>query len=162
MHGLFNLHKPLRITSHDVVAQIRRGLRIKKVGHAGTLDPLASGVLIVCLGNATRLSEYLMASTKRYHARVKLGVNTTTYDAEGEITAQQDASAITRADLEAILPRFLGAIDQIPPIYSAIKQGGKSCMNWPAMDKATRSACRLVPCESITSRSNALSKANLS
>ncbi|MCU0498402.1 MAG: tRNA pseudouridine(55) synthase TruB [Anaerolineae bacterium] len=125
MHGVLNINKPLGLTSHDVVAQIRRGLRIKKVGHAGTLDPLATGVLIVCLGNATRLSEYLMATTKRYQARVKLGISTTTYDAEGTITAQHEVSGITQADIEAVLPRFLGAIDQLPPIYSAIKQGGK-------------------------------------
>jgi tRNA pseudouridine55 synthase len=81
--GFLNLNKPQGMTSHDVVATVRRGLHIKKVGHAGTLDPMADGVLVICLGGATRLSEYVMQSTKRYRARVHLGVTTDTYDAEG-------------------------------------------------------------------------------
>lgn len=123
--GFLNIDKPLGMTSHDVVARVRRGLKIKKVGHAGTLDPLATGVLVVCLGAATRLSEYVMNSTKRYRARVHLGMTTTTYDAEGEIIEQTDASHIQQADIEAALTSFLGDIQQIPPIYSAIKQGGR-------------------------------------
>jgi tRNA pseudouridine55 synthase len=104
---------------------VRRGLNLKRVGHTGTLDPLATGILIVCLGHATRLSEYAMNSTKRYLARVRLGITTTTYDAEGDITRQTDASHITPDQFEAVLPRFLGEIDQLPPLYSAIKKGGK-------------------------------------
>lgn len=127
--GFLNIDKPLGMTSHDVVAQIRRLLKqatgSKKVGHAGTLDPLATGVLIVCLGQATRLSEYAMVSTKEYHAKIHLGITTTTYDAEGEIVQSADASAVTQAQIEAALTPFLGAIEQVPPMYSAIKQGGK-------------------------------------
>jgi tRNA pseudouridine55 synthase len=123
--GFLNVNKPLHLTSHDVVARLRRGLRLDKVGHAGTLDPLATGVLIVCVGYATRLSEYAMASVKRYTARVRLGAVTTTYDAEGEVIVQKDPSRISQSDVEAILPRFMGEIEQIPPMYSAIKQGGK-------------------------------------
>jgi tRNA pseudouridine55 synthase len=123
--GFLNIDKPLGITSHDVVAKIRRATKIKKVGHAGTLDPLATGVLVICIGAATRLSEYVMNSTKRYRATVFLGVVTDTYDAEGEIIRQTDASHISRDRVENSLQAFLGDIQQIPPIYSAIKQGGR-------------------------------------
>ena len=125
LSGFLNIDKPLGMTSHDVVAAVRRGLHMKKVGHAGTLDPLATGVLIVCLGNATRLSEYVMASTKRYRARVRLGAVTATYDAEAEPTPVADPSHLTPADVEVVLPRFLGQIQQLPPIYSAVKRDGR-------------------------------------
>lgn len=123
--GFFNIDKPYGITSHDVVSKVRRGIGMKKVGHAGTLDPLATGVLLVCVGSATRLSDYVMHTHKRYQAHVILGVATTTYDAEGEITAQHPAQHITQADVEAHLPSFTGTIQQLPPMYSAIKKGGK-------------------------------------
>jgi tRNA pseudouridine55 synthase len=123
--GFLNIDKPLGMTSHDVVARVRRALNTKKVGHAGTLDPLATGVLIVCVGTATRLSEYVMHTTKRYTARVRLGQTTTTYDAEGELTEEHDAGHVTQAMVEAALPQFLGDIQQRPPIYSAIKKGGR-------------------------------------
>lgn len=129
MHGFINLDKPLGITSHDAVAQLRRTLKRAgvpaKVGHAGTLDPLATGVLILCVGSATRLSEYVMAERKVYEAIIQLGSATSTYDAEGEVTFQADASAIQAEQVLAVLPRFTGTIDQLPPAYSAIKQGGK-------------------------------------
>jgi tRNA pseudouridine55 synthase len=98
---------------------------VDKVGHAGTLDPLASGVLVVCVGSATRLSDYVMHTTKRYQAHVVLGTRTDTYDAEGRVTSQTPADHITQADVEALLPRFTGQIAQVPPSYSALKQGGK-------------------------------------
>src|SRR5690606_35701557 len=121
--GFLNIDKPLKMTSHDVVARVRRGLKVKKVGHAGTLDPLATGVLVICVGAATRLSEYVMHTQKRYTARVHLGVTTDTYDAEGETLQIRDASTVTRAGVEQALPRFTGDIQQVPPMYSAIKQG---------------------------------------
>jgi tRNA pseudouridine55 synthase len=125
MIGFLNINKPLGMTSHDVVAKVRRGLNMRKIGHAGTLDPLATGVLIVCVDAATRLSDYVMQSVKRYEARVHLGIVTETYDAEGQIVAQQDASHIRREDVERVLAQFTGDIDQLPPMYSAIKQGGR-------------------------------------
>lgn len=130
LSGFLIINKPDGMTSHDVVNVVKRVARQQsgqkiKVGHAGTLDPMATGVLVVCLGIATRLSEYVMASTKTYQARVLLGVTTNTYDADGEITQQRDASAITRADVEQALGQFQGQIQQIPPMFSAIKQGGK-------------------------------------
>jgi len=129
LNGFLNINKPLGLTSHDVVAKIRRKARqttaTKKVGHAGTLDPAATGVLVICLGRATRLSEYAMRSTKQYRATVRLGIVTNSYDAEGEIIREMDASHITQADVERVLPQFTGDIHQIPPMHSAIKQGGK-------------------------------------
>ncbi len=123
--GFLNIHKAQGMTSHDVVAKVRRGLKVKKVGHAGTLDPMATGVLVVCLGGATRLSEYVMQSTKQYHARIRLGETTDTYDAEGEIQLLRDAAHITREDVLSALTPFKGEIRQVPPMYSAIKQGGR-------------------------------------
>lgn len=127
--GFLNINKPLHLTSHDVVAAVRRRFRAatggKKVGHAGTLDPLADGVLILCLGAATRLSEYIMAGAKSYQAQITFGATTSTYDAAGDILSRRDASHISRAQIDAALPQFIGEINQIPPMYSAIKQQGK-------------------------------------
>ncbi len=123
--GFLNINKPAGLTSHDVVARIRRTFHLKKVGHAGTLDPLATGILIVCVGSAARLSEYVMRSNKRYRAAIHLGVSTDTYDAEGEIQQVRDATGITQAEVTAALQSFLGDIQQVPPMYSAIKQGGQ-------------------------------------
>lgn len=123
--GLLNLHKPVGPTSHDVVARVRRLTRIRKIGHAGTLDPLAAGVLVLGLGPATRVSEYAMRSPKRYRGTVRLGATTTTYDAEGEIVTQQPVGDLTQAQIEAGLEQFTGEIEQVPPMYSAIKQDGR-------------------------------------
>jgi tRNA pseudouridine55 synthase len=147
--GFLNINKGLNLTSHDVVAKVRRGLKLNKVGHAGTLDPLATGVLIVCVGNATRLSEYAMASTKRYVAKVQLGAVTTTYDREGEIVRQMDASHITHSDVEAVLPQFMGEIDQIPPMYSAIKQSGKKLYDLARAGQTVEREARRVTIESL-------------
>jgi tRNA pseudouridine55 synthase len=123
--GFLVVDKPRGMTSHDIVASVRRGTGVKGVGHAGTLDPMATGVLVVCLGGATRLSEYVMASDKLYSATVRLGIETDTYDAEGKTTAAADTSHLTRADIEAALMAFQGQVLQVPPMYSAIKQGGE-------------------------------------
>jgi tRNA pseudouridine55 synthase len=122
--GLLNIDKPKGITSHDVVARIRKLAGQHRVGHAGTLDPLATGVLLVCLGQATRLVEYLMASRKQYRATIRFGTATDTLDAEGLIVARSDPTAVTEDRLKAILPAFIGEIEQIPPVFSALKQGG--------------------------------------
>lgn len=122
--GLLNIDKPQGITSHDVVAAVRRGTGIKKVGHAGTLDPIATGVLIICVGNATRLSQYVMDHDKVYHATLRLGIDTDTYDVEGTIV-QTSENTISQNEVEAILPKFRGDVQQIPPMYSAIKKDGK-------------------------------------
>lgn len=123
--GFLNVNKPAGKTSFDVVAQVRRLTHVKRVGHAGTLDPLATGVLPVCLGQATRLVEYLSDSTKTYLAEIELGVTTDTYDAEGSVMQRSDPSAVTRAQVEAALATFLRQSQQTPPRYSAIKLKGR-------------------------------------
>lgn len=123
LDGILNLNKPLGMTSHDVVACVRRISGQKKVGHAGTLDPLASGVLLLCLGEATRVAEYLMAGDKVYRARIRLGITTDTYDAEGRISGQAEVT-VTRAQVEQELSTFVGHLEQMPPMYSALKHEG--------------------------------------
>ncbi len=123
LNGILNINKPQGYTSHDVVAVIRRMARGVRVGHAGTLDPLATGVLLVCLGRAVRVSEYLTEHAKTYRARVRLGIITDTYDATGTILAQ-NAVTVTRQQVKDALMSFLGTSVQTPPAYSAIKQDG--------------------------------------
>ncbi len=124
MNGILNINKPAGWTSHDVVAWVRRLLKIKRVGHAGTLDPLATGVLLVCVGPATRVAEYLMASPKSYRARVRLGIVTDTYDTEGAVIAAAPVPDLTQVELRAALAQFVGVSQQTPPAFSAIKQDG--------------------------------------
>ncbi len=142
--GFLNINKPAGLTSHDVVARLRRSLRLKKVGHAGTLDPLAIGVLVICVGAATRLSEYVMASRKRYQAVARLGVTTDTYDADGQVVQVRDASGVTRPDVEAALNAFRGDILQHPPAYSAIKQGGRKLYELARAGEVVEAAARPV------------------
>ena len=123
MFGFLNVYKPKGKTSHDVVAILRRLTKVKQIGHTGTLDPFAEGVLPVCIGKATRLIEYL-ADDKAYVGTVKFGVKTSTYDTEGEIV-KTSCEKIAENDLENILDKFRGEIEQVPPIYSAIKVNGK-------------------------------------
>jgi tRNA pseudouridine55 synthase len=128
LDGILNLDKPKGPTSHDIIDHVRGLTGIRRVGHAGTLDPMATGVLLVCVGKATRVSEYLMAGQKVYRARVRLGITTNTYDAEGQVapSASVDPVEISRAEVETALARFRGAIEQVPPMYSALKLKGKS------------------------------------
>jgi tRNA pseudouridine55 synthase len=126
MHGFLNIDKPAGPTSHDVVARVRRLSRQKRVGHAGTLDPAATGVLVVALGAATRLIEYVQdATAKRYRAVVRLGVTTTTDDAEGQITRTAPVPSLDPSELEAALAPFRGPIMQTPPMYSALHHQGR-------------------------------------
>ena len=126
LHGFLNIDKPAGMTSHDVVAYIRRAARQKRVGHAGTLDPAATGVLVVALGNATRLIEYVQdATSKRYLATVCLGATTTTDDAEGEVLTTAAVPAFDRAAIEQALAPFRGQIMQVPPMYSALHYAGR-------------------------------------
>ncbi len=124
LSGLLIIDKPVGPTSHDVVGRVRRVAGLRRVGHAGTLDPLASGVLLVCLGRATRLVEYLVGLDKVYETTVRLGQSTDTYDAEGEVTAERPVTT-TEADILAALPAFRGAIRQRVPAYSAVKRDGR-------------------------------------
>lgn len=122
--GVLILDKPLGLTSHDVVQHVRRASGVRRVGHAGTLDPLATGVLVVCVGWATRLAEYIQDSHKTYETAVRLGQTTTTYDAEGEIIAERPVM-VTAGEIAAALDAFRGDIQQQAPAYSAIKRNGQ-------------------------------------
>lgn len=124
-HGILNLRKPTGPTSHDCVARVRRALHVKRVGHAGTLDPLASGVLVIGVGNGTRILEYLQGLPKTYLAGLVLGQDTDTQDITGITVATADASAVTEAAVRAALEPFRGEILQVPPMFSALKSGGK-------------------------------------
>ena len=126
MHGFLNVDKPAGITSHDVVARIRRLSGQRRVGHAGTLDPAATGVLVVALGGATRLIEYVQHQTlKQYRATVCLGVTTTTDDADGEITARHPLPPLDRETVECALAPLRGTIWQTPPVYAALHHEGR-------------------------------------
>jgi tRNA pseudouridine55 synthase len=122
---MLNVDKPEGITSMDVLRRIKRASGQKRVGHGGTLDPFATGVIPVCFGQATRMMEYLIDGTRVYRAVVELGVETDTYDSQGAVTSRADASGITRQDLEVALAGFMGVIEQVPPMYSALKREGK-------------------------------------
>ena len=124
LSGILNINKPKGLTSHDVVEKIRKISGIQKVGHAGTLDPIAIGVLVVCLGKATRLVQFIMQSPKTYKATLRLGISTDTHDAEGKIINEVPVN-VTLEEIKEALQTFLGPIEQIPPLYSAIKVGGK-------------------------------------
>jgi tRNA pseudouridine55 synthase len=124
MDGILNINKPRGMTSHDVVARVRRLTNQKRVGHAGTLDPMATGVLLVCLGRATRVAEYLTGADKAYRAVLRLGIETDTYDAEGQVLSTLAVKA-SESDVRAALGKFVGQIDQVPPMYSALKRDGK-------------------------------------
>ncbi len=123
--GVLVVDKPVGLTSHDVVQIIRRGTNIHRAGHTGTLDPRASGVLVVLVGPAVRLSEYVSASDKRYQATVHLGSTTDTFDSEGKITSSGSVENISEEQFENALQQFIGEIQQIPPPYSAIKVQGR-------------------------------------
>lgn len=125
LSGILNVDKPAGMTSHDVVDAVRRMAGQRKVGHAGTLDPMATGVLLVCLGHATRVAEYLMAGRKRYRATIVLGATTDTYDAQGRTIATGGRIDFGRDEIEAALSHFVGRIEQVPPIYSALKHEGQ-------------------------------------
>ncbi len=151
--GILNLNKPLHITSHDAVAQVRRRYQAltqsRKAGHAGTLDPLADGVLVICLGAATRLSEYMMRGRKVYRAQVTLGATTSTYDAASEFLGHCDPGHITLEEVERSLRQFVGEIQQIPPMYSAIKIKGKKLYELARAGKTVERAARKVTVHSI-------------
>jgi tRNA pseudouridine55 synthase len=147
--GILNINKPRGWTSHDVVAKTRRLTGQRRVGHAGTLDPLATGVLLLCIGVATRVAEYLVASKKRYRCTLRLGITTDTYDADGQVT--KDAGAITTecSDIEALLPSFVGEIAQVPPMYSALKRGGRPLYELARQGKSVPREPRTVLIHSI-------------
>ena len=123
--GVLLLDKPQGCSSNHILQKVKHLFGAAKAGHTGSLDPLATGMLPVCLGEATKISAFLLDSDKRYHLQCQLGVSTTTGDAEGEVLETQDVSSITEQDVKAVLPEFIGKIEQIPPMYSALKHNGE-------------------------------------
>jgi tRNA pseudouridine55 synthase len=125
VNGILVVDKPAGISSNDVVQQAKRLFGAQKVGHTGSLDPLATGVLPLCFGEATKFSQYLLDADKKYWAQVRLGITTETADADGEVIAQADTSGITESQVTAALETFVGEIEQIPSMYSALKHQGQ-------------------------------------
>ncbi len=149
MDGFLNLYKPLGFTSHDCVAKLRRLLKTKKIGHAGTLDPMADGVLPVAIGRATRLLQFLPTS-KAYRAIVRFGVTTATDDLEGEVLTQQACPDVTEEQAIEHLTQFVGSIDQIPPAFSAIQVDGKRLYDLARAGLAVEVPMRTVEVFEIT------------
>lgn len=147
--GLLNIDKPSGWTSHDVVARLRRITGVRRIGHAGTLDPLATGVLVVCVGPATRLADYLMEGDKRYRATLHLGIETNTWDAEGEVVAEGDTAGLTPERVQGACAAFVGEFAQTPPLYSAIKRDGQPLYRWARRGRAVEVAPRMVSIRSI-------------
>ena len=125
VHGVFLLNKPLGISSNAALQKVRWLLRAEKAGHTGALDPLASGLLPICFGEATKFSHFLLDSTKRYQTTVQLGHSTTTGDVEGEVLLEQAVPELTEERIQQVLQQFVGETQQIPPMYSALKKQGR-------------------------------------
>ncbi len=143
MNGFLIVDKPAGITSHDVVDAVRRIAGTRRVGHAGTLDPMATGVLVLALGAATRLVQFIDGSDKTYRATLRLGETTTTYDADGDLVERRPVT-VNQADIEAALAGFLGDITQIPPMYSAVKVKGQKLYKLARQGKEIERAPRPV------------------
>ena len=125
VHGVVLLDKPAGLSSNNALVRVKRKLNAKKAGHTGTLDPFATGLLPLCFGEATKFAQDLLNADKTYETTIHLGVRTSTGDTEGDITTQQSAEYVTREDIDAALARFVGEIDQVPPMYSALKRDGR-------------------------------------
>ena len=151
LFGFLNIYKPVGITSHDVVAKMRKITGIKQIGHTGTLDPFAEGVLPVCIGKATRLIEYLK-DDKEYLATVQFGASTTTYDRDGEIVSTSDKKVLEE-DVRRALENFKGEISQTPPLYSAIKIKGKKLYEYARKGEIIEVQPRKVTIENIELKS---------
>lgn len=142
--GILNINKPPGMVSFAVVSLVRRVTGIRRVGHAGTLDPIADGVLPICIGRATRIVEYLVDAPKSYRARIRLGVTTDTYDSEGATIATADPAGVTLQELEAALLPFVGEIQQRPPMYSALKYEGQPLYRYARAGKEVPREMRTV------------------
>ena len=149
MNGWLLVDKPDGVSSHDVIQSARGWLRQRRVGHTGTLDPLATGLLVLCLGAATRLSEYLLGQSKEYHAVVRLGQTTDSYDADGAVTATRPVN-VGLAEVTAALHQFRGEIEQIPPAFSAIKSAGQRAYKLAREGNAVRLPARCVRIEQMS------------
>lgn len=142
--GILNIDKPSGMTSFAVVSLVRGLTGVRRVGHAGTLDPIAGGVLPICLGRATRVVEYIVDAPKAYRAVIRLGVETDSYDSEGAVTAVADPHGVTRDEVEEALLPFVGEIEQLPPMYSALKHKGKPLYHYARAGKTVPRTARKV------------------
>lgn len=158
--GVIPINKPKGMTSHNVVAKLRRILGIKRIGHTGTLDPDVSGVLPICIGKATRLSEYIMELPKTYIGQLTLGVSTTTQDSSGEIIAQIEVKELTEEMIKGTISSFIGEIEQIPPMYSAVKMNGKKLYEIARQGKEVERKPRTVTIHQLEIISIDLDRAN--
>jgi tRNA pseudouridine55 synthase len=155
MNGVIIVDKPAGITSHDVVDRVRKLLGVKKAGHAGTLDPMATGVLAVCVGEATKIASFLTGDDKVYEATMRLGVRTDTQDMTGRVLAEQE-TRVTDENVKAALAAFVGIINQVPPQYSAVKVRGKALYKWARKGVNVEAAARQVNIREIHVRDIAL------
>lgn len=128
MDGILNINKPTGMSSFDVVRVVKKAAKTKKVGHTGTLDPEASGVLPICIGRATKLVDYIMSDYKIYEVELKLGITTDTYDREGKVLQTSEVN-LSENDVKEVIKSFVGEIDQVPPMYSALKVNGQRLYN---------------------------------
>lgn len=124
MNGVLNIYKPKGMSSFDVVREVKKITKMQKVGHTGTLDPEATGVLPVCIGRATKIIDFIMNSNKVYEVQFKLGLKTTTYDMEGDIVEERDTSKLSYEEILEVIKSFIGEYFQVPPMYSALKKNG--------------------------------------
>ena len=147
--GLLLLDKPAGITSNAALGRVKRILGLRKAGHAGTLDPFATGLLVCAFGQATRVLAYLLDSDKRYHATLRLGQATTTGDPEGEVSSQAPVPDMTRAEWQRLLAQFAGRIQQRPPMFSALKHQGRPLYEWARAGVEVDRPCREVRIESL-------------
>ncbi|WP_019448349.1 tRNA pseudouridine(55) synthase TruB [Cupriavidus sp. BIS7] len=149
VHGVLLLDKPLGLSSNDALVRAKRLLRANKAGHTGTLDPLATGLLPLCFGEATKFSQDLLDADKTYEATVRLGATTSTGDAEGEIVVERPVTC-DRAALDAAIARFTGEIDQVPPMYSALKKDGKPLYEYARAGQTVERPARRVTIHAIS------------
>ena len=162
MDGVLVIDKPNGPTSFDVVRQVRSLLKLKKVGHTGTLDPMATGVLPLCLGEATKVAGFITEGDKAYDATVRLGAETDTQDAQGQVTARAPVPPLTPALLEAALARFRGPFEQVPPMYSAVKVAGKRLYELARAGEEVERAARQVTVYELVLRDFAADRLQLS
>lgn len=144
LEGVLPVLKPVDYTSHDVVAKLRRILRMKRIGHTGTLDPKVTGVLPLCLGRATRVVEYIQEMPKEYEATLTIGIATDTEDLSGNIIARSDKVLVTQEQIVEAVRRFLGTIEQVPPMYSAVKVNGERLYELARKGKQVERSSRQV------------------
>lgn len=162
MNGVLVVDKPKGITSFDVVREVRRAMKVKKVGHTGTLDPMATGVLPICLGDATKIAQFITEATKSYDATLKLGATTDTLDAEGKVLETRPVPSLHRELIEAAFAKFRGTFAQTPPMYSAVKIGGKRLYELARAGEEVERAARQVTVFELTLRDFSADEVQLS